>query len=60
MDTSTTILQVAVILMAARVMGELAVYLRMPSVIVDGSLYRFKRQPARATIPDSIPATTTR
>jgi len=33
MDTSTTILQVAVILMAARVVGELAVYLRMPSVI---------------------------
>ncbi len=28
MDTSTAILQVAVILMAARIMGELAVYLR--------------------------------
>jgi Kef-type K+ transport system membrane component KefB len=33
MDTSTAILQVAVILMAARIMGELAVYLRAPSVI---------------------------
>jgi Kef-type K+ transport system membrane component KefB len=33
MDTSTVILQVAVILMAARVLGELAVYLRVPSVI---------------------------
>jgi len=32
-DTSTTILEVAVILMAARVMGELAVYLRTPAVI---------------------------
>jgi Kef-type K+ transport system membrane component KefB len=32
-DTSTTILQVATILMAARLMGELAVYLRAPAVI---------------------------
>jgi Kef-type K+ transport system membrane component KefB len=32
-DTSSAILEVAVILMAARVMGELAVYLRTPSVI---------------------------
>ena len=33
METSAVILQVAVILMAARVMGELAVYLRIPAVI---------------------------
>ena len=33
METSAIILQVAVILMAARVMGELAVYLRVPAVI---------------------------
>ncbi len=33
MDTSNAILHVAVILMAARVMGELAAYLRTPSVI---------------------------
>jgi len=32
-ETSAVILQVAVILMAARVMGELAVYLRIPAVI---------------------------
>jgi Kef-type K+ transport system membrane component KefB len=32
-ETSTVILQVAVILIAARVMGELAVYLRIPAVI---------------------------
>ena len=33
MDTSAAILEVAVILMAARIMGELAVYLRTPAVI---------------------------
>ena len=33
MDTSTTILQVAAILMAARIFGELAVYLGTPAVI---------------------------
>lgn len=33
MDTSLVILQVAVILMASRIMGELAVYLRSPAVI---------------------------
>ncbi len=33
MDTSTTILQVAVILMAARIFGEMAVYLGTPAVI---------------------------
>ncbi len=33
MDTSTVILQVAVILIGARIMGELAAYLRAPSVI---------------------------
>lgn len=33
MDTSVTILQVAAILMAARLMGELAVYLGTPAVI---------------------------
>ena len=33
METSTVILQVAVILMAARIMGEVAVYLRAPAVI---------------------------
>ena len=33
MDTSIVILEVAVILMAARIMGELAVYLRAPAVI---------------------------
>jgi len=32
-ETSTVILQVAVILMAARIMGEVAVYLRAPAVI---------------------------
>jgi Kef-type K+ transport system membrane component KefB len=33
MDTAVVLLQVAVILMAARMMGELAVYLRAPAVI---------------------------
>ncbi len=33
MDTSTVILQVAVILIGARILGELAAYLRAPSVI---------------------------
>ncbi len=33
MDTASVILEVAVILMAARIMGELAVYLRAPAVI---------------------------
>ena len=33
MDTSTTILQVAAILIAARIMGEVATYFRVPSVI---------------------------
>jgi len=33
MDTSTAILQVALILIAARVMGEIAAYFRAPSVI---------------------------
>ncbi len=33
MDTSTTILQVAMILIAARVMGELAAYIKVPTVI---------------------------
>ena len=33
MDTSTAILQVATILIAARIMGELAAYFRVPSVI---------------------------
>ena len=33
METSTVILQVAIVLIAARIMGELAAYLRAPSVI---------------------------
>ena len=33
METSTVILQVAVILISARIMGELAAYLRIPAVI---------------------------